>query len=134
MHFTLSTIIALATATASVAAKGYPTSDNPYPNPALQLQKREAETSSSSLVKRTFDSNGCFLGILCFGTSSASYASDVNNCGSKGNRCKTTWPNGGSGAKCSNGVCGAAQCSYNLWDFNWLNFGCQDVSSDTSNW
>lgn len=128
MHFTLSSLLALASLTVGVAAAGSPTSENPYPNPALHLQKRD-----TSLAKRTWGSDNCFLGILCWGTSEPDYSNDSQNCGRKGNKCKDNWP-GGYGAKCSNGVCGAAQCSYNLWDFNWLQFKCQDVSADTNNW
>lgn len=76
------------------------------------------------LEKRTI----CILGI-CLGGSS--YDSDVNNCGSRGNKCPTTWLNGG-GAMCSAGVCGPSYCN-SLHDFNWLTGTCQNVASDPTN-
>ncbi|GAA5853434.1 hypothetical protein JCM5353_006967 [Sporobolomyces roseus] len=76
------------------------------------------------LEKRTL----CILG-LCLGGSS--YDSDVNNCGSRYNRCPTSWSNGG-GAVCSAGVCGPSYCNSGF-DFNWMTGTCQDVRSDSSN-
>ncbi|GAA5822784.1 hypothetical protein JCM10212_001513 [Sporobolomyces blumeae] len=76
------------------------------------------------LSKRTL----CILGI-CLGGNS--YDSDVNNCGRAGNRCATSWLNGG-GAVCSAGVCGPSFCNSGF-DFNWLSGFCQNVQSDPQN-
>lgn len=123
MRFALPSLFALASVAAATAVvqdpngrAANPTTPNPY-----------IPENQPSLTKR-----GCFLGILCVGTSTPDYTSDVNNCGQKGKVCSSLWSNGW-GSQCSNGVCGPAYC-YNLFDFNWLTGKCQDVSSDTSNW
>ncbi|GAA6003389.1 hypothetical protein JCM10207_000310 [Rhodosporidiobolus poonsookiae] len=80
----------------------------------------------------TLDKRTLCIGFLCLGGStSASYDSDVNNCGRKNNQCKSDWLFGG-GKQCVNGACAPQYCN-NLFDFNWLTGNCQDVSSDTSN-
>lgn len=120
MRFAISSLFALATVAIATSSDpkvpGNPVSPNPYP----------AE-NQSQLSKR-----GCLFGVLCFGTSTPDYTSDVNNCGRSNNRCSSLWSNG-YGAQCSNGVCGPQYC-YNLFDFNWLSGRCQDVSSDSDNW
>ncbi|BGP37596.1 hypothetical protein JCM10449v2_001513 [Rhodotorula kratochvilovae] len=83
--------------------------------------------SDISLDKRAL----CVFGICIGGDDSSSYQSDVNNCGSKGNRCSTSWLWGG-GAQCVSGVCAPAYCN-SLFDYNWATGKCQDVSSDSNN-
>ncbi|GAA5896221.1 hypothetical protein JCM6882_008522 [Rhodosporidiobolus microsporus] len=80
-----------------------------------------------SLNKRTL----CVLGICLGGSTSSAYDSDVNNCGSRYNRCDSRWDFGG-GRQCVGGVCAPQYCN-NLFDFNWLTGKCQDVSSDSNN-
>ncbi|KAM0788480.1 hypothetical protein ACM66B_001613 [Microbotryomycetes sp. NB124-2] len=66
-----------------------------------------------------------FLGVFC------DYSSDVNNCGSAGNVCSSSWANGG-GRTCQSGVCGASYCNTGF-AFNWSTRQCQSVSSDVKN-
>lgn len=112
---------AFASASASLPAPSLGTSPVPIPANTTAVSPHP----DHHLDKRTL----CILG-LCIGGSS--YDSDVNNCGSRGNKCSTSWPNGG-GAVCSAGVCGPSYCN-NLFDFNWLTGNCQNVGYDSNNW
>ncbi|GAA5885962.1 hypothetical protein JCM16303_003043 [Sporobolomyces ruberrimus] len=108
--FSFATATSLSLGTSPVPIPANTTAVSPHPEHHLE--------------KRTL----CILG-LCLGGSS--YDSDVNNCGSRYNRCPITWPNGG-GAVCSAGVCGPSYCIAGH-DFNWLTGQCQNVQSDSQN-
>lgn len=56
----------------------------------------------------------------------------LNNCGSKGNVCQSSWSYG-TGRQCLAGVCQPASCNSG-YDFNFSTNKCQNVQSDTSNW
>lgn len=103
-----------ATAFASISPAPIPKGANPVSLPA-----------NFTLDKRNF----CFLGFCIGGTD---YSNDVNNCGSAGHKCSTSWA-GGGGAQCVSGVCMPSYCN-NLWDLDPLSGQCRDVSSDVSNW
>ncbi|GAA5836418.1 hypothetical protein JCM11251_007075 [Rhodosporidiobolus azoricus] len=112
----LSTVSALASVVAAESLAWLPPNVTPVHPP-----------TNVSLNKRTL----CVLGICLGGSSSSAYDSDVNNCGSRWNRCNDNWLFGG-GRQCVNGVCAPQYCN-NLFDFNWLTGKCQDVSSDRDN-
>ncbi|GAA5855515.1 hypothetical protein JCM8547_007866 [Rhodosporidiobolus lusitaniae] len=80
----------------------------------------------------TMNTQYYLLGLL--GKSSACQAvntlTDVNNCGSIGNKCAATYANGGLGS-CVAGKCTATCNSGYAWDSS-LAY-CRDVSSDTNN-
>ncbi|GAA5985692.1 hypothetical protein JCM10908_007074 [Rhodotorula pacifica] len=57
--------------------------------------------------------------------------SDVSNCGTTGNVCLTTWPNG-SGAQCTSGKCGPASCNSG-YALNPATGSCINTQSDTQN-
>ncbi|GAA5979786.1 hypothetical protein JCM11641_002693 [Rhodosporidiobolus odoratus] len=121
-----STLIAAFSTLAAVASADFsPVPLPPNTNPVLP-------PTDISLNKRDL----CIFGVCVGGggyssSPSAQYLSDVNNCGSRGNRCSSSWSSGG-GKQCVNGVCGPQYCN-NLFDFNWLTGNCQDVSSDSNN-
>ncbi|GAA5826226.1 hypothetical protein JCM3770_006113 [Rhodotorula araucariae] len=112
----LATVASLAVATASTSPAPLPADATPVSPP-----------SDITLDKRAF----CFFGRCIGGKENYNYNTDVNNCGSRGNRCSTSWRSGG-GAQCINGVCAPTYCN-TLHDYNWETRTCQDVSSDTNN-
>ncbi|BGP46724.1 hypothetical protein JCM10450v2_002572 [Rhodotorula kratochvilovae] len=109
MRYTIA--LSLIALTASFVAADSPVAADQSPAP--QLEKR-----------------ACFLGI-CSGPTTPNYQSDVNNCGTAGNKCPTGWANG-SGSQCNSGVCYPGSCNSG-YTLNTATRSCVNTVSDPNN-
>ncbi|POY73104.1 hypothetical protein BMF94_3842, partial [Rhodotorula taiwanensis] len=74
------------------------------------------------------------LGLCLFGVcvgGSIDFDNDVNNCGSTGFKCQTSWANG-SGAKCSSGRCMPLNCAAGF-TLNTVTASCVNTANDVGN-
>ncbi|BGO97110.1 Proteophosphoglycan 5 [Rhodotorula toruloides ATCC 204091] len=108
----LSAVVALTTSTFALASDVVGADQSP--NPALHQHSKRAT---------------CFLGI-CWGTS-IDTTSDVNNCGSTGYKCPTTWANG-SGSQCVSSVCMPGTCNAG-YALNTATRSCVSTQTDPNN-
>lgn len=115
----LSAVVALTTSTFAVAASA-----------AANEDIVGAEQSSNPAVHQHSKRANCFFGI-CWGTT-VDTTSDVNNCGSTGNKCPTTWANG-SGSQCVSSVCMPGICNAG-YALNTATRSCVSTQTDVNNW
>lgn len=126
--FTLTAAALLSFASFAAASNTTPVDLGPR---AVVVRSAETTEASSDISKRTI---GLCIGSFCIGGSgSSSYQSDVNNCGSKNNKCsRKNFPNS-SGYQCIKGDCYPKSCDRN-YDWDSEDGYCRKVDDDSDNW